>query len=140
MPLHHGRTDGHACLPIVSAQAPSPRPRSHNKYATQPHLEYEGGAFRLLVTATCATVVSTRSSHCCLSSLEQRECPSIPELKVLATLQRQLRLCLALGALQTQHDLLGRLGLLVEYRLRLSTVSGLLAVIATLSLREDGCL
>lgn len=51
------------------------------------------------------------------------------QLEVLATLQGQLQLGLALGALETQDNLLGGLGLLVEDGLRLTTVSGLLAVL-----------
>lgn len=57
---------------------------------------------------------------------------------MLATLQRQLQLGLALDALQSQHDLLGSLGLLVEDRLGLTTITGLLSVITTLSLGEKG--
>lgn len=59
------------------------------------------------------------------------------ELKVLASLERQLGLGLALHALETEHHLLGRLCLLVEYGLSLTTVSGLLAVVTTLSLGEE---
>lgn len=65
---------------------------------------------------------------------------NIPQLEVLAPLQRQLRLGLALRAFQPQHDLLRRLGLLVEHRFGLSSVPGLLAVVAALSLREERCL
>lgn len=56
---------------------------------------------------------------------------------MLATLQGQLALGLALDALQSQHNLLGGLGLLVEDRLGLTTITGLLAVITTLSLSEQ---
>jgi hypothetical protein len=56
---------------------------------------------------------------------------------MLATLQRQLCLRLARCALQSQHNLLCRLSLLVEDRLRLTTITGLLAIITTLSLREQ---
>jgi len=59
---------------------------------------------------------------------------------MLATLQRQLCLRLASCALQSQHNLLRRLCLLVEHRLCLTTVTGLLAIITTLSLREKRCL
>lgn len=61
---------------------------------------------------------------------------NIPQLKVLATLQSKLALGLALDALQSQHNLLGSLGLLVEDGLGLTTISGLLAVVTTLSLGE----
>jgi hypothetical protein len=56
---------------------------------------------------------------------------------VLASLQGQLALGLALDALQAQHDLLGGLGLLVEDGLCLTTVTGLLAVVSALSLGEQ---
>jgi hypothetical protein len=58
------------------------------------------------------------------------------KLEVLAPLQRQLLLRLALAALKTQHDLLGRLRLLVEDGLGLTTVTRLLSVITTLALSE----
>ena len=58
------------------------------------------------------------------------------QLKVLAALQGQLALGLALDALQSQDNLLGGLGLLVEDGLGLTTITGLLAVITTLSLGE----
>ena len=61
----------------------------------------------------------------------------VPQLEVLAALQRQLCLGLALDAFQSQHDLLGGLGLLVEDGLGLTTVTGLLAVISALSLGEQ---
>lgn len=56
---------------------------------------------------------------------------------MLATLQGQLALGLALDALQSQNNLLGSLSLLVEDRLGLTTITGLLAVITTLSLSEQ---
>jgi hypothetical protein len=57
---------------------------------------------------------------------------------MLATLQRQLCLRLASCALQSQHDLLRCLRLLVENGFCLTTITGLLAIITTLSLREQG--
>jgi len=45
------------------------------------------------------------------------------QLEVLATLKRQLHLILANRALQSQHDFLSRLRLLVEDRLGLTTIS-----------------
>jgi len=57
---------------------------------------------------------------------------------VLAPLQRHLHLVFAYSALQPQNDLLGGLGLLVEDRLGLATVSGLLSVVTALSLCEEG--
>ena len=60
------------------------------------------------------------------------------KLKVLASLERELCLGLAVDALETEHDLLSRLGLLVEDGLGLTSVSGLLAVVTTLSLCEEG--
>ena len=59
---------------------------------------------------------------------------------MLASLERQLRLGLALCALQSQHNLLGSLGLLVEDRLGLTTVTGLLAIVTALTLGEKGSL
>jgi len=55
---------------------------------------------------------------------------------MLASLQRQLGLRLAYCAFQSQHDLLGCLCLLVEDGLGLTTITGLLAVVSTLSLSE----
>lgn len=56
---------------------------------------------------------------------------------MLATLQGELGLGLALDAFQSQNDLLGRLGLLVEDRLGLTTITGLLTVVSALSLGEQ---
>mgnify|MGYP000971216139 CR=1 FL=1 len=61
----------------------------------------------------------------------------IPQLEVLASLQGQLVLGLADSALQSEHNLLGGLGLLVEDGLGLTTVTALLAVVTTLTLREQ---
>lgn len=47
---------------------------------------------------------------------------------MLASLQGQLQLGLARRALETQHNLLGSLGLLVEDGLRLTTETGLLTI------------
>ena len=57
---------------------------------------------------------------------------------MLATLQGQLLLGLARCALETQDDLLGGLGLLVEDGLGLTTVTALLSVVTTLTLGEQG--
>ena len=65
---------------------------------------------------------------------------NVPQLEVLASLESQLCLGLALCALQSQHNLLCGLGLLVEHRLRLTTITGLFTIITTLSLREQRCL
>lgn len=64
-------------------------------------------------------------------------CPHVPQLEVLASLESKLCPGLALGALQSQDNLLGGLGLLVEDGLGLTTVTGLLAVISALSLGEQ---
>jgi hypothetical protein len=56
---------------------------------------------------------------------------------VLASLQGQLALGLALDALQSQDDLLGGLGLLVEDGLGLTTVTALLSVVTALTLGEQ---
>ena len=80
--------------------------------------------------------------HCIMVSLVPRNSRylNVPKFEVLASLQRQLCLRLARCALQSQHDLLRCLGLLVENRLRLTTITGLFAIISTLSLGEQGCL
>jgi hypothetical protein len=59
---------------------------------------------------------------------------------VLAALQRQLSLGLAVCALKSQDNLLGGLGLLVEDWLGLTTITGLLPVVTTLTLGEKGSL
>ena len=56
------------------------------------------------------------------------------ELEVLASLEGNVGSVLALGALETQNDLLGGLGLLVEDGLGLTTVTLLLPVVTTLTL------
>lgn len=50
------------------------------------------------------------------------------QLKVLASLQGQLQLGLAGRALETQHNLFGSLGFLVEDGLRLTTVTRLFTI------------
>lgn len=57
---------------------------------------------------------------------------------MLAALQGELLLGLASSALETQDDLLGSLGLLVEDGLGLTTVTTLLPVVAALTLGEEG--
>lgn len=59
------------------------------------------------------------------------------ELEVLATLEGNVRSVLALGALETENDLLGGLGLLVEDGLGLTTVTLLLPVVTTLTLSVE---
>lgn len=59
---------------------------------------------------------------------------------MLAALQCELRLGLALDALQPQDDLLGGLSLLVEDGLGLTTITALLAIVTTLSLGVEGSL
>ena len=61
----------------------------------------------------------------------------VPELEVLASLQRKLGLCLAAHALQPKHDLLRGLGLLVEHGFGLTTITALLTVVSSLSLGEQ---
>ena len=63
---------------------------------------------------------------------------NVPKLEVLATLEGELGLGLAVGALKTKDDLLGGLGLLVEDWLGLTSVTRLLSVVTTLSLCEKG--
>lgn len=62
---------------------------------------------------------------------------NVPQLEVLASLQSQLALGLALDALQSQDNLLGGLGLLVEDWLRLTTITALLSVVTALTLGEQ---
>lgn len=62
----------------------------------------------------------------------------VPKLEVLATLEGELGLGLAVGALESQNDLLGGLSLLVEDWLGLTSVTRLLPVVTTLSLGEEG--
>lgn len=69
--------------------------------------------------------------------MEEGEQKNIPQLKVLASLQGQLALGLALDALQSQDDLLGGLGLLVENGLGLTTITALLSVVTALTLGEQ---
>lgn len=59
---------------------------------------------------------------------------------MLATLESELSLGLAVGALKTEDNLLGGLGLLVEDWLGLTTVTRLLSVVTTLTLGEKGSL
>ena len=61
----------------------------------------------------------------------------IPKFEMLASLQRQLCLRLASRTLESQHNLLRSLCLLVENGLCLTTITGLFAIITTLSLREQ---
>lgn len=56
---------------------------------------------------------------------------------MLASLQGQLALGLALDALQSQDNLLGGLGLLVEDGLRLTTITALFSVVTALTLGEQ---
>lgn len=91
------------------------------------HLEHQSRTLRLLVTT--AEFVSMPYTP------DQTD--DVPELEVLASLQRQLELGLALDALQSQHDLLGSLGLLVEDGLGLTTITRLLAVVTSLTLGKQ---
>lgn len=65
---------------------------------------------------------------------------NVPKLEVLAALQRQLALGLALNTFQAQDNLLRGLRLLVEDGLGLTTVTALLAVVTALTLGEEGSL
>ena len=60
------------------------------------------------------------------------------ELKVLSSLEGKLLLGLAFLAFQTENDLSGGLGLLVEYGLGLTTEAHLLGVVSALALGEVG--
>ena len=94
------------------------------------HLENQSSTLCLLV----ATVVSWLASR--KRSCRRKQGGNVPQLEVLAALEGELALGLALDALQTEDDLLGGLGLLVEDGLGLTTVTGLLAVVTALSLGE----
>jgi len=85
-----------------------PSPRERRVVAER--LEYQRGTLGLLVTT---------------------------KFEMLASLQRQLCLRLARCALQSQHNFLRSLCLFVENRFSLTTVTGLFAIITTLSLREQ---
>lgn len=95
-------------------------------------LENQSGTLRLLVTTVHAQNVSSRRP---IITMYPRG--HVPKLEVLAALERKLELSLAGNAFQSQDDLLCRLSLLVEHRLGLTTVTGLLAVVTSLSLREQ---
>lgn len=62
------------------------------------------------------------------------------QFEVLTSLQSQLGLGLASDTFQSQHDLFGGLGLLVENWLGLTTETGLFTVITSLTLGEQGSL
>lgn len=89
-------------------------------------LEDKGGTLGLLVTTTSQSI----SFHHLVGSWGFSV---VPKLEVLASLQRKLLLGLAPVALETQHDLLCGLGLLVEDRLGLTTVTRLLSVVTSLT-------
>jgi hypothetical protein len=57
----------------------------------------------------------------------------VDELEVLGALESIVGLVLALDTLEAEHNLLGGLGLLVEDRLSLTTVTLLLAVVTALT-------
>ena len=61
---------------------------------------------------------------------------NVPKIEELASLQAQMCLGLAVCALESEDDLLCCLVLLVEDRLGLTSVTGLLAVVSALSLGE----
>jgi hypothetical protein len=62
------------------------------------------------------------------------------KFEVLASLQCELELGLALGAFETENDLLGGLSLLVENLLGLTTITTLLTVVSSLTLGVEGSL
>lgn len=64
----------------------------------------------------------------------------ISELEVLGALEDVLNGLLAAGAGELQDDLLGGLGLLVEDRLGLTTITTLLTVVTALTLGEEASL
>merc|ERR1719461_1136005 len=62
------------------------------------------------------------------------------KLEVLAALDDQKLLLLGFGALKTKDNLFGGLGLLVEDGFGLTTISGLFAIVTTLTLGIKGSL
>merc|ERR1712199_91677 len=62
----------------------------------------------------------------------------VNKLEVFGALEGVVGLVLALDTLETEHNLLGGLSLLVEHRLGLTTVTLLLAVVTTLTLGVQG--
>ena len=67
---------------------------------------------------------------------EERLLLLVHKLEVLGALESIVGLVLALDTLETEHNLLGGLGLLVEDRLGLTTVTLLLAVVTALTWRH----
>ena len=94
-------------------------------------LENQSSTLGLLVTTTTQMRIS-RSHNKTISG------GNVPQLEVLAALQSQLLLGLAGSALETQDNLLGGLGLLVENGLGLTTVTTLLPVVTALTLGVQG--
>ena len=62
------------------------------------------------------------------------------QFEVLTSLQGQLSSGLTFDTFQSQNNLLGSLGFLVENRLGLTTETGLFTVITSLTLSEQGSL
>ena len=92
--------------------------------------ELEGSTLRLLLTTELEAIDNIR--------IYSRACER--RYALLAALEGHLHLVLADGALQTEYDLLGRLRLLVEDGLGLTTVTRLLAVVTALALGGQGVL
>jgi len=99
-------------------------------------LENKCGTLGLLVT-TMETVSIFDSRNPSIHVEMPDAGKNVPQLEVLASLESQLCLGLALCALQSQHNLLGGLCLLVEHGLCLTTITTLLSVVTTLSLGEQ---
>jgi hypothetical protein len=74
---------------------------------------------------TLGLLVTTNLFMLAMATCSSSNAINIPKLEVLAALQCELRLGLAHVALQSQHNLLRRLGLLVEDGLGLTTCSPL---------------
>lgn len=89
-------------------------------------LENQRGTLRLLV----ATVQNVSKHVKCDVRVH------IPQLEMLATLQRQLCLRFTCCAFQSQNHLLRCLCLLLEYGFRLTSISGLFPIVSSLSLGE----
>jgi hypothetical protein len=120
---------------------------THKPNKELPRLENQSSTLGLLVTTIEERILAPiAQKHTPGQVRFQRESgrkrrgeeKNVPKLEVLAALQGELLLGLASSALETQDDLLGGLGLLVEDGLGLTTVTTLLSIVTTLTLGEQG--
>lgn len=110
---------------------------SHHLRFVYPRNQTPQPVLRSFFQLQCITIpLSLRRQHLELQGLALLLLVTT-QLEVLTSLQRQLSLGLAADTLQSQHNLLGGLGLLVEDRLGLTTVTGLLTVVSSLTLGKE---